>query len=183
MDSALCGEGQPGTDLHTIIYFSWSTIRDNGGDPAAETTRILASAHRNNLPQGITGALLFSEGCFAQVLEGTRNAVEACFERLKTDPRHRGVIQILSAPLAQRSFGAWTMAYAGEAAAPDRRFDIMGLLCNPQSVDSNAAGRDLIATLKASNPLGHEAFLPAPYRRLAEVTPAHDLRRAAAIGG
>jgi len=150
MNSVLSRPDLHTPDLHTIAYFSWSAIHETNGDVGTEVARILAASRRNNPSRGITGALLFSQGCFAQVLEGPRAAVEACFERLKGDPRHRGLIQVMSTPLAQRRFGAWTMAYAGEDNAPGQSLDIAGSLANYKDIDGDAAGQDLIETLAAT---------------------------------
>jgi Sensors of blue-light using FAD len=79
-----------GAVLHRIVYVS----RAAPAPPAAglaEVCRIIRAAHRNNPDAGVTGALFAVDGCFAQAIEGPAAAVEALFERLRHDPRHRGL--------------------------------------------------------------------------------------------
>jgi hypothetical protein len=54
--------------------------------------------------------LLYAEGNFFQVLEGPKDVVEALYDKIERDPRHNRVTQIISEPIARRSFGAWHMA-------------------------------------------------------------------------
>jgi hypothetical protein len=61
----------------------------------------------------ITGALLFSDTNFAQVLEGPRDAVERLYETLNTDVRHKDLLLLQTEPLAARQFPQWSMAYIG----------------------------------------------------------------------
>ena len=42
-------------------------------------------------PLGVTGALIFNSGVFAQVLEGRRQIIEGDFERIQRDRRHADV--------------------------------------------------------------------------------------------
>jgi hypothetical protein len=70
------------------------------------------------------GTLLFNRGCFAQVLEGPREAVERTFERIQRDPRHADVMPLEFAPVARRGFPSWSMAFVARSApgeAPLRR--------------------------------------------------------------
>jgi hypothetical protein len=77
----------------------------------AEVQALLASARRNNAAQGITGMLLFIEGSFFQVLEGSEDAVDRIYEVIARDPRHDRVTQIIREPIAQRSFAEWSMGF------------------------------------------------------------------------
>lgn len=99
------------TDLFRLIYASRNLL------PAAtaedEIAGILAASRRRNAGLGITGALLFSADSFVQALEGTLPAVEQLFEHIQCDPRHGDVVVLDAGPVAERSFGAWSMAYAG----------------------------------------------------------------------
>ncbi|MBC7924070.1 MAG: BLUF domain-containing protein [Bryobacteraceae bacterium] len=97
-------------DLYSIVYCSRNLI---GGDPAevtGELKNILASSRVNNGRVGITGALLYNSGSFAQVLEGPLQAVEQTFERIQCDSRHSEVTVIQSGPVSARQFPEWSMA-------------------------------------------------------------------------
>lgn len=87
--------------------------------------RILASSQRNNALLDISGALLFSTDCFAQTLEGPMAAVEALFERIQLDDRHSDTTILQVGPVADRGFGAWSMAYAGRHPVDRLRFDAL----------------------------------------------------------
>ena len=60
---------------------------------------ILAASQRNNAHAGVTGALMFTDGFFAQVLEGSMAAVEQVFERIQLDDRHSEVQLLSFAPV------------------------------------------------------------------------------------
>jgi hypothetical protein len=134
-------------DLHTLTYFSRNSIEAADGDLEVEINRILAIARESNRKLGVTGALLFSEGCFAQVLEGGLAQVEAIFERIECDPRHQNVTILQFTPIKERSFGNWSMAFAGLSPAGVENLHINGLLQNPDRIKSGDAGRDLITVL------------------------------------
>ena len=77
-----------------------------------EIRSILASAHRNNPPAGVTGALLFNEGLFAQVLEGPVDSVSPIFEIIQRDPRHSDITVLENGEAERRDFPEWSMAFA-----------------------------------------------------------------------
>jgi hypothetical protein len=64
-----------------------------------------------NTRVGVTGLLLYSGGNFVQALEGSETAVRAVYARIAMDSRHRGCITLIQEPIAERSFGDWSMAF------------------------------------------------------------------------
>ena len=98
--------------LHRLVYYSRNQIPE-GSDVLAEVEAILAASRRNNQVAGVTGALMFNAGCFAQVLEGERDVVEATFERIQQDERHGDVSLLAFEPVASRAFGDWSMGFVG----------------------------------------------------------------------
>lgn len=103
--------------LYRAIYCSRATIDGSPAKVAGELQAILAASRRNNDRAGLTGALLFANRCFAQALEGERQAIEQCFERIQTDGRHSEVTVLEFQPAAERDFSAWSMAFTGDPAA------------------------------------------------------------------
>ncbi len=96
-----------------LVYYSENRIPPERLE--AEIEAILEASRRNNGLVGISGALMFNAGFFAQVLEGTQQAIESAFERIQQDRRH-GNVQLLdftSAPT--RSFLTWSMAFVGSS--------------------------------------------------------------------
>jgi hypothetical protein len=108
-------------DLHRIIYCSRSRLQGTRASVDAEVRRILAQSRSNNAAASIGGALLFSDDCFAQVLEGARDALERAFERIQRDQRHGDVVVLQSHPADERHFPYWSMAYAGLPNVESRR--------------------------------------------------------------
>jgi len=99
--------------LFRLVYASTSLLSDEPDLARNQIEAILLSSRRNNEAAEITGALLFSETNFSQVLEGRRTEVERLYEILHHDPRHMDLILLLSEPVAARQFPEWSMAYIG----------------------------------------------------------------------
>ena len=97
------------SDVYRILYCSRNFIEEGGRD--AEISHILASARANNGKKNVTGALLYNSGCFAQVLEGPRPAIEQIFEKIQRDQRHGDVTVLESGAAAGRDFPDWSMAH------------------------------------------------------------------------
>jgi hypothetical protein len=104
------------SNLHKLVYCSRNRIRGNDAEVAAELETLLASARVNNLHFGITGALLYNAGNFAQVLEGPMHSVDRIFEAIQRDRRHGETIVIHNGPAAERDFPEWSMAFSGSHA-------------------------------------------------------------------
>jgi hypothetical protein len=134
-------------DLYTLAYFSRNAIEENQRDLRAEIESILAAARRNNSQRGVTGALLYSRGCFAQVLEGPLVAVESIFEQIECDPRHSDVTVIHFKPTQARSFAAWSMAFTGFDEQGTIPLNINGLLTDPGQIETSQEGGDLVSVL------------------------------------
>lgn len=136
------------SDLYTLAYFSRNAADGIGADAHVELGRILASARRNNEKKGVTGALIFSDDHFAQVLEGPLAEIEAIFENIEADPRHSNVTVIHFKPLAARRFGAWSMAFANVPEAGAASLEIGDVLNNPGKAEAYDAERDILGLLE-----------------------------------
>jgi len=100
---------EPAMMIQRLLYRSDSVLAGLAGDIARETDGIVAAARRRNEASGITGALMLSSGVFIQVLEGPVSAVEATFERICCDLRHRHVRLLELAIAEERVFAEWAM--------------------------------------------------------------------------
>ena len=107
------------TALYRVVYCSRNVLPEHPGALAAQVRRILEVSRRNNARDGISGALLFSGGCFAQALEGPQDAVETAFERIQCDERHTEITVLGAGPIAERDFADWSMAFHGDLAPDD----------------------------------------------------------------
>jgi Sensors of blue-light using FAD len=99
--------------MHRLVYYSANRIVGSAEEVTAQIEQILATSRRNNEKVGVTGALMFSEGFFGQVLEGPEAAVEATFERIQRDPRHGDVSLLDFQSIEKRHFDNWSMAFVG----------------------------------------------------------------------
>ena len=134
--------------LYSLAYFSRNAIEGSGPEVQTQIAQILASARRNNAAHGVTGALLFSDGCFAQVLEGPRAEVEGIFEGIQCDPRHCDVTILHLHEVERRSFGEWSMAFGGiEGVSSDPQLQREGM-CPADSILATVAGQNLLLALR-----------------------------------
>lgn len=108
--------------IYTIVYRSAPVFTGSVADYLAEIDRILATARRRNAEVSVTGAMLFNEDWFVQLLEGEEADVRATFERIAVDPRHEEVQILFDSATAERRFPEWSMAFVGDAAAIRKRF-------------------------------------------------------------
>jgi len=104
---------EPG-ELYRLVYYSTSLLPplDAGGE--REIQVILVGAQERNRRQDVTGALTYNEFHFAQVLEGTRHAVDDVFARIRRDRRHRDIVVVEEHWIESRDFGGWAMIYVGD---------------------------------------------------------------------
>lgn len=93
--------------LTHLIYTSAATKEFN----PADLKMILQIARGKNAQQSVTGMLLYTSGSFFQVLEGEEATLTELFTHIALDPRHKSVTKIIHEPIAQRSFGDWTMGF------------------------------------------------------------------------
>lgn len=99
--------------IFTLTYCSRNRLQGSTAEIRAELLSILTAARRNNARLGITGALLYNAGNFAQILEGPLANVQRIFETIQRDPRHSDVAVIQSEFTDARQFPDWAMAFAG----------------------------------------------------------------------
>ena len=101
------------SEVFRLVYTSQNRMSGSDSEIAAEIAEVLARSKRNNARAGVTGALMFNKGAFAQVLEGRRESVEETFERIQRDARH-GDVTVLQCGIAPaRTFANWSMAFVG----------------------------------------------------------------------
>ncbi len=70
---------------------------------------ILESSRKHNPDSGITGILCHGGDVFLQVLEGGRDVVNALYNQIARDPRHRDVVILHYEEVTERRFAGWTM--------------------------------------------------------------------------
>ena len=113
--------------LFRLIYYSkMAAVNPDDAHLRAGLKGILESAKRNNMANGVTGALLFNQNYFAQVLEGDRKAVTETFCRIAQDPRHSDHVILDASAICERRFADWSMCFVGQPVSPEvyRRYCI-----------------------------------------------------------
>ena len=113
-------------NLYRLVYYSRNAVAGDANALAAAVTSILAKSQVNNQREGVTGALMFNSGCFAQVLEGARPAVENVFERIQQDARHGEVSLLAFDPAPCRAFENWSMGFVGASVEDGARYSSLG---------------------------------------------------------
>ena len=91
--------------IRHVIYISKASDDFN----VTELRELAEVAARNNKLRSITGALLFIDNCFIQVIEGDEQSMSELLDKLEADPRHHD-IRIISDRLEEsRHFPDWSM--------------------------------------------------------------------------
>lgn len=94
--------------MRQLLYIS-TAVRGAEIDVPA----IVGQSVRNNRRAGVTGLLWGDNKRFLQVLEGEDAAVQATFDRIAADSRHRGIVVLHDRTVGSREFGEWSMVARG----------------------------------------------------------------------
>ena len=90
-----------------IIYSSQATELMT----VTELEEILSDARVGNKARNITGALIYVDGVFFQILEGDKAVVRKLMASIARDSRHKFVKVFYDAEVDERVFESWSMAY------------------------------------------------------------------------
>ena len=107
--------------MHTIVYAS--TANETFSDD--ELADLLNESRETNERLDLTGALLYRNGRFAQILEGPEKAVRAVYASIVADSRHCDISLVVDDAITVRKFADWTMAYrpAANSSVKSELFD------------------------------------------------------------
>jgi len=94
-------------NLIRIVYISVATKPFSEDD----LLHLLAKCRSSNTEKSITGQLIYSDGSFMQVLEGPEAAIDATYNKIKDDPRHKNVQLIERDVIQERQFRDWSMGF------------------------------------------------------------------------
>jgi hypothetical protein len=92
-----------------LVRLLYASRLDTSKQGADAIDSILAQSRSKNPDLGITGVLCHGGGVFMQVLEGGRVPVNALYNKIAGDKRHREVTLLHYQEIAERRFGNWTM--------------------------------------------------------------------------
>lgn len=133
--------------FYRVVYASRNLIGGSDPEQQAEIAQILKAARANNSQKNVTGALLYNEGYFAQVLEGPRQSVEAIFEKIQRDDRHNEVTVLEGGDMDRRDFPDWSMAHV-EPAVQSQSSGI-GETIHQAMSDPDASGHDVLMLMRS----------------------------------
>ncbi len=108
--------------LARLVYTSENMLDKTRGSIVRELSAILSAANRNNKPRGITGALVFDDMWFLQLLEGDAKVVLERFARLQDDDRHTRVTLREFVEIDERIFANWWMGLAARTPQTEHLF-------------------------------------------------------------
>ena len=80
---------------------------------------ILTDARTGNQTRNVTGALVYVDGVFFQIIEGDKDVVYKLMASIASDSRHHSVKVFYEAEVDVRAFESWSMAYLSPTAAAD----------------------------------------------------------------
>lgn len=93
---------------YAILYVS-KAIEDLSNETIADISKVSSV---NNARDEISGALLYMEGQFLQVLEGEEKILMQTYQRIDADSRHSASNLLFYGPVESRSFKNWDMKYS-----------------------------------------------------------------------
>ncbi|MDX1518571.1 MAG: BLUF domain-containing protein [Gammaproteobacteria bacterium] len=133
--------------MFELLYASTAIIkfkRDN-------LFQLLAAARSKNKRLDITGMLIYSNGYFAQLLEGEEAAVRKLYETICNDHRHKNIKKFYEGPIDKRFFTEWTMGF--------RVLEGNGDLNQIPGFENLKVGEQLIDTIVQDPSKGRELFI------------------------
>jgi hypothetical protein len=101
-----------------LIYVSTAARAIDAGD----LHDMLQRAQKRNKDLEITGVLISRGNTFMQYLEGPTGMVEYVYQRIRKDPLHFGVVEVVRGAIGTREFAGWSMAL-GRPGASDKAAD------------------------------------------------------------
>jgi hypothetical protein len=99
--------------IRQVLYFSRATAHISN----AELQALARRAGEMNASKGITGALLFVDQSFIQIIEGEQQSIDELLSIIEGDPRHRDMNITLDRQVRSRDFHDWSMGLITPAQA------------------------------------------------------------------
>jgi len=78
--------------------------------------QILTDARSGNESRNVTGALVYVDGVFFQILEGDKDVVTKLMANIARDSRHHSVTVFYESVVDEPAFESWRMAYLSPTA-------------------------------------------------------------------
>lgn len=96
--------------MSDIVFVAYASHATGGTISDTALGEILLVSQKRNITHDLTGALVYGDGRFIQVLEGPLKPVLLTLERIRADPRHHSLDVVGPVPIDRREFPDWCMA-------------------------------------------------------------------------
>lgn len=124
-----------------LIYVSVPTI-----DSAVAASNFIFAAQEFNKSANIGGMLVSAPNFYVQVLEGDRLAVNALYNRIARDPRHKNVTIVRYMEIRYKEFPEWSMLHVNFA---DIKRYFMASVVQPSDITpENLSGVSSLALIR-----------------------------------
>jgi hypothetical protein len=107
----------------SLLYISDSLLAPH--ERERELNDIVSVTRRNNGWLGLSGALIYSQTRFTQLLEGSENSVELMMSRIAADPRHANLRIVARDERVDRRLQGWKLAYSGRSLFVERAIEAL----------------------------------------------------------
>ncbi len=77
----------------------------------SDITKLMDYVNMQNNARGIIGILIYSDGNFFQIIEGSKKVIKAMFEKIKKDIRHHNVIKMLDQEIQGPPFSEYHSSF------------------------------------------------------------------------
>lgn len=118
------------SEIFHLVYFS------EAADDLSYTDikEILEVSRNNNARDQITGLLIYRDGHFLQLLEGSEDVVRSTLERIRHDDRNYKVKILHESQSPERLFPSWSLAFHdGDIASNHNQF-VEQLFISPKTL-------------------------------------------------
>lgn len=94
--------------IRQVVYVSHSVEPSMSHENLQD---ILLTCRRRNHALDVTGLLLYRDGCFCQLLEGSHESIQSVMRSIRRDHRHSGMLVVLDREVETRDFPSWNIAF------------------------------------------------------------------------
>ncbi|MFC7053516.1 BLUF domain-containing protein [Hansschlegelia quercus] len=108
--------------LHRIVFYSSNETKLTSSSMRDFVRDVLDNCARLEAISGLTGALLFNERFFLQVMEGDKVAISEQMWKISQDERHSLMVILAAGAIPRRAFLTWTVGYAGRSPELDKLY-------------------------------------------------------------
>lgn len=107
----------------SLLFISDSLLQAD--ERERELQDIVTTTMRNNGWLQLTGALIYSQTRFTQLIEGPAGSVDLMMARIMADPRHANIRIVARDRRRERRLPGWKLAYSGKSLFVERAIEAL----------------------------------------------------------